>query len=255
MPTPSNPAQLTADEKFDGPFYAYVIASMGGSSTSDPPTTFICLFMNVDVCKEWWELILKNVKAAKFNNTSYACYIKEEHLKKQSMQWYSFNSTNVVDSMRDIEKHAEMASVKGKWSYKYMRSDVAGGFPMMPFFQNDNGWPRRNEFQYNVPAVLPGQQPSSASSDSTNAAILTALERINNTLESMQGNMQTMSLANSASSGGEGWVDGASGPGGQASYQVVENAFRKAKELKDRGDNRSFGMIFAQLSMELRRKV
>jgi hypothetical protein len=32
MSTPSNPAQLTADEKFDGPFYAYVIASMGGSS-------------------------------------------------------------------------------------------------------------------------------------------------------------------------------------------------------------------------------
>ena len=108
----------------------------------------------------------------------------------------------------------------------------------------------RQEFQYSVPAHLSSQTPET----DTQAAILKALERMNDSLEAIQANLGS-SRAISTTQQGANWDDGKVWGGGVASYAIVENAYQKAKELKDRGDTRSFSMIFAQLSMELRRKV
>ncbi|KAF2191219.1 hypothetical protein K469DRAFT_696937 [Zopfia rhizophila CBS 207.26] len=241
---PSNPAQLTEDQKFDGPFHAYAITH------SEWPTVAVLYFANVDACKQWWDLLTKAVKAGKLSSN-----MTESTVKKHSMQWYSWpSSRSPFDSLRDIEKLPDMAEVKGKWSFKCTIGSSDGGFPNLFAFQNENGWPRRQEYQYSVPATVPNQPAANTELLKTNAAILTALDRVNSTLESIQSNMESMRAANSTP-GGANWTDGPNWKGGYESYEVVENAYRKAKELKDRGDDRSFSMIFAQLSMELRRKL
>lgn len=54
---------------------------------------------------------------------------------------------------------------------------------------------------------------------------------------------------------GRNWKGGVAFQGGPQHYAMASDAFKMAIDLKDRGDDRSFSMIFDQLFMEQRRTV